>query len=90
MENSNGRFRQRTSTDYLIPTALDIPFIKSELMCQPYADGPYGAKGLGELTLVGSPIAYALAVEDALKKNINSIPVRPEYLLEDFANEKAY
>jgi CO/xanthine dehydrogenase Mo-binding subunit len=90
MENSNGRFRQRTSTDYLIPTALDIPFIKSELMCQPYADGPYGAKGLGELTLVGSPIAYALAVEDALKKNINSIPVRPEHLLEGFANEKAY
>jgi CO/xanthine dehydrogenase Mo-binding subunit len=59
-------------------------------MCQPYADGPYGAKGLGELTLVGAPIAYALAVEDALKKNINSIPVRPEHLLEGFANEKAY
>jgi CO/xanthine dehydrogenase Mo-binding subunit len=86
----NGRFRQKTSTDYIIPTAMDIPFIQSELMCQPYSDGPYGAKGLGELTLVGAPIAYALAVEDSLKININSIPIRPEHLMEVATDDKQY
>ena len=82
MENIGGRFKQRTSTDYIIPTAMDVPIIQSELMCEPYSEGPYGAKGLGELSLVGSPIAYAMAVEDALGIRINRIPIRPEFLME--------
>ncbi|OGO78132.1 MAG: aldehyde oxidase [Clostridiales bacterium GWB2_37_7] len=90
MENQQGRFKQRSSTDYIIPTAMDIPIIQSELMCQPYSGGPFGAKGLGELTLVGSPIAYALAIEDAIDAGINSIPVRPELLMEVMADDKKY
>lgn len=82
MENKDGRFMQRTVTDYIIPTSKDVPPIESELICQPFEGGPYGAKALGELTLIGSPAAYAIAVEDALKVEINSIPVRPEYLME--------
>lgn len=90
MENLQGRFRQRTSTDYIIPTAMDIPEIKSELMCEPFKYGPYGAKGLGELTLVGAPIAYALAVENALSINIDTLPVRPEHLMEVAADGNGY
>jgi CO/xanthine dehydrogenase Mo-binding subunit len=37
---------------------------------------------LGEITLVGAPAAYALAVEDALGISINRIPAAPEYLME--------
>ena len=87
MENRQGRFLQKTSADYIIPTAMDIPPIYSELLCQPYSNGPFGAKGLGELTLVGAPIAYALAVEDALKIPINRLPIRPEQLLEVVTHE---
>lgn len=90
MENTQGRFKQRTSTDYIIPTSMDVPAIQSELMCEPYNDGPYGAKGLGELTLVGSPIAYALAIEDALGINIYTLPIRPEHLMEVAADDKRY
>jgi CO/xanthine dehydrogenase Mo-binding subunit len=90
MENKQGRFRQRTCADYVVPTAMDIPIMQSELMCEPYTDGPYGAKGLGELTLVGAPAAYALAVEDALGINIYSLPIRPEHLLEVAADDKRY
>jgi CO/xanthine dehydrogenase Mo-binding subunit len=82
MENTQGRFSQRSSTDYIVPTAMDIPVIQSELMNDPYSLGPFGAKGLGELSIVGSPIAYAMAVEDALGMKINRIPVRPEFLME--------
>lgn len=88
LENLQGRFQQRSSRDYIIPTAVDIPKIESELMCEPYSGGPFGAKGVGELTLIGSPIAYALAVEDALNVRINSLPIKPEFLMEVAEDDK--
>lgn len=88
IDNTNGSFMQKNCTDYIIPTSMDTPEIQSELICEPFKYGPYGAKALGELTLVGAPAAYALAVEDALNIKINSIPVRPEYLMEAVSNEK--
>lgn len=82
MENRDGIFQQASATDYTIPTSMDAPRIESELICQPYEGGPYGAKGLGELPLVGVHAAYAIAIEDAAGVEINKIPVRPEYLME--------
>jgi CO/xanthine dehydrogenase Mo-binding subunit len=43
MEVRNGKLLQRTNTDYVIPTAVDFPEIKSALIDNPYKDGPYGA-----------------------------------------------
>lgn len=82
MENIDGRFRQRTSSDYIIPTSMDVPNIYSHLLCEPFKYGPYGAKSLGELPIVGAAPAYALAIEDALNIDICSIPIRPEKILE--------
>jgi CO/xanthine dehydrogenase Mo-binding subunit len=82
MNVRDGKLLQRTNTDYVIPTAVDFPEIKSELIDNPYRDGPYGAKSAGELTLIGAPPAYALAVQHATGKLINKIPVTPEYLME--------
>lgn len=82
MENDGGRIRQSSMTDYIIPTAKDtIPFV-TELVDNPYEGGPFGAKGAGELTIIGSAPAYAEAVENAVGKSINFIPVTPEKLLE--------
>jgi CO/xanthine dehydrogenase Mo-binding subunit len=88
VQNEGGRFMQRTASDCIIPTSMDAPPIETKLVCEPYSGGPYGAKGLGELTLVGAPAAYALAVEDALLISINKIPVTPEYLMEVAADGK--
>lgn len=88
MENKDGRFMQRSNADYIIPTSKDAPKIDSELICEPYYYGPFGAKALGELTLVGSPSAYALAVENATGVSINKIPVRPEHLMEVLEHDK--
>lgn len=84
MENTDGRFLQRTLTDCIIPGAKDAPKIQSELICRENDNGPFGAKGLGELTLVGAPAAYAIAVENASGISINKIPVRPEDLMEAY------
>lgn len=88
VENKNGRFMQRTAADCIIPTSMDAPPIETKLVNEPYDGGPYGAKGLGELTLVGAPAAYALAVEDALSIDICKLPITPEYLMEVAGNGK--
>jgi len=87
LEIKNGRLIQRTNTDYVIPTALDFPKIESATIRNPYENGPFGAKSAGELTFIGAPVAYALAVENALGIDICKIPVTPEYLMEVMNNE---
>ncbi|MDO9629174.1 MAG: xanthine dehydrogenase family protein molybdopterin-binding subunit [Acholeplasmataceae bacterium] len=82
MTHEQGRIKQKNLTDYIIPTALDMPKSKNFLYENPYALGPYGAKGVGELTLVGGAPAIALAIEQAINKKIFKIPASPEYLME--------
>ncbi len=43
-----------------------------------YPLGPYGAKGAGELPLVGAPGAYVEAIENALGVNLNHAPFTAE------------
>ena len=87
MENINGAFKQHSMTDYIIPTAKDVVNIKNEFIHNPCELGPFGAKGAGELTLVGTAPAYADAVENALGVKINKIPVTPENIMEAITNE---
>jgi CO/xanthine dehydrogenase Mo-binding subunit len=82
MVSQKGRIRQKNMTDYLIPTSVDIPKMETILIDNPYPLGPYGAKGAGELTLVGGAPAVCLAIEMAIKRHITKIPATPEYLME--------
>jgi CO/xanthine dehydrogenase Mo-binding subunit len=82
MEIQQGRILQRSLTDYIVPTAKDVPCIQSALVLNPYEHGPFGAKGVGELPLVGAAPALAAAVQTALGIPISEIPVTPESLLE--------
>lgn len=88
MNHKNGRIEQTTMTDYIIPTSVDMPPMKSHIMDNPYALGPYGAKGAGELTLVGGAPALAKAVEQAIGKDIHKIPLTPESIMELMHREK--
>lgn len=82
MNSKAGRIQQRNVTDYIIPTASDSVFMETVLMENPYPLGPYGAKGVGELTLIGGAPAVALAIENAINKTVTKIPVTPEYIME--------
>lgn len=82
MQSKQGKIQQRSITDYIIPTAKDIVKIESRLIQNPYKEGPFGAKGVGELTLIGAAPAYAAAVEHAVNRNLRSIPITPEVLME--------
>jgi CO/xanthine dehydrogenase Mo-binding subunit len=88
MEDHKGRIYQASMTDYMIPTAMDtIPF-EIAFIDNPYEGGPYGAKGAGELTIIGAAPAYVAAVENAIKKNITQIPVTPERLMEVLSHDR--
>lgn len=86
MQAREGRLLQKTNTDYVIPTAMDFPKVNVALVNSPYKNGPFGAKSAGELTLIGAGTAYALAVQNAIKRPINKLPVTDEYIMEVMDN----
>lgn len=72
--DDKGRIRNNSFSDYIIPTSMDVPKLNVIMHSEKYPHGPYGAKGAGELPLVGAPGAYAGAVEQALGEPINHVP----------------
>lgn len=87
MNIKNGKIQHRNVTDYIIPTTADTPLMHTYLMDNPYPLGPYGAKGAGELTLIGGAPAVALAIQQSIQKQVTKIPVTPEYIMELMTNE---
>ncbi|MEH7334522.1 xanthine dehydrogenase family protein molybdopterin-binding subunit [Neobacillus drentensis] len=82
MTSKQGRIQQKSISDYGPPTAMDVVSIDSKVFDNPYADGPYGAKGAGELTLIGGAPAVQAAIEDALQTSFQQIPITPEVIIE--------
>jgi CO/xanthine dehydrogenase Mo-binding subunit len=81
----DGRMINNQMTNYIMPTAADIPPIRVYFEEQPYAHGPAGAKGIGELPMDGPAPAILNAIEDALNLSINQIPLLPETLMQAMA-----
>ncbi len=86
LEVKNGRFKQKSMSDYVIPTSMDFPKQFYHIQENPYPWGPYGAKGMGELVFNGASAAYVDAVERALGTQFNSIPIPPEDIEEALKN----
>ncbi len=67
--------------EYLIPTAADVPDMKS-LIVETISDtGPYGAKGIGEMTANTEAPAIINAIHDAVGVWITDLPATPEKVL---------
>lgn len=78
----NGRMANNQMTNYIIPTPADIPPIRVYFEENPYAYGPGGAKGIGELPMDGAAPAILNAIENATGVSINHVPLLPEALME--------
>ncbi len=76
-----GRMINNQMTNYIIPTAADIPPIRVFFEENPYAYGPGGAKGIGELPMDGAAPAILNASENATGVSINHVPLMPESLM---------
>jgi CO/xanthine dehydrogenase Mo-binding subunit len=77
-----GRMVNGQMTNYIMPTSMDVPPIRVYFEENPYARGPAGAKGIGELPLDGTAPAIANAIALATGADIRRIPVTPESLVE--------
>ena len=77
----DGRIRNASFTDYLIPTILDMPPVVSVLVEEPEPGVPYGAKGVGELSTIVAGAAVAAALRNATGRELNRIPVKPDDLV---------
>jgi CO/xanthine dehydrogenase Mo-binding subunit len=67
--------------EYLMPGPGDLPQFDGVILERPAPDGPYGAKGVGEMT-ANSPIpAIANAIFDAVGVRVDSLPITPEKVL---------
>ena len=77
-----GRMINNQMTNYIIPTAADIPPIRVFFEENPYAYGPSGAKGIGELPMDGAAPAILSAIENATGVRFNQVPLMPEALME--------
>lgn len=82
LEVKGGRFKQKSMSDYVIPTSMDFPKQFYHIQENPYPWGPYGAKGMGELVFNGASAAYVDAVERAPNTRFTSIPIPPEAIEE--------
>lgn len=67
--------------DYKIPTAVDAPVIVPILVQVPDPNGPFGAKGIGEVVVTPAMSAVANAVEDAIGVRITDLPITEEKVL---------
>jgi CO/xanthine dehydrogenase Mo-binding subunit len=77
-----GRMANGQMTNYIMPTAADIPPIRVYFEENPYAYGPGGAKGIGELPMDGAAPAILSAIENATGASFSHVPLMPEAMME--------
>jgi xanthine dehydrogenase D subunit len=75
-----GRVLNASFTDYLIPTALDMPDVAATLIEHPEPGAPFGAKGVGEPPTISSTPAVVAAIRAATGLDLTRVPVRPDDL----------
>jgi CO/xanthine dehydrogenase Mo-binding subunit len=80
-----GRMANNQMTNYIMPTAEDVPPIHVYFEEIPFSHGGYGAKGIGELPHDGPAPAILNAIRDATGVSFTSIPLLPEDLFEKLA-----
>jgi CO/xanthine dehydrogenase Mo-binding subunit len=78
----DGRVRNPQMTNYIMPTAADVPDTEVRFVEVPFSYGPSGAKGVGELPMDGPAPAILSALEDALGVPFDHVPALPETILE--------
>ncbi len=66
---------------YYAPSSADLPELQNIIIENPSADGPYGAKGIGEMSNNAQPGAIAAAVYDAVGVWVTELPITPERVL---------
>lgn len=87
--SNNGTLLTSSLSNYLIPTAVDMPEIEVIIVDNYDPTGPFGAKGVGEPTLVPTAAAILNAIYDAVGVRLYSLPATPEKVLNALQEKQA-
>jgi xanthine dehydrogenase D subunit len=77
----DGLVRNPSFTDYLIPTILDMPPMRVDVLEKADPHSPYGLRGVGEPPTISSTPAIVAAVRAATGKPLTRVPIRPEHIV---------
>ncbi len=87
--DKNGRLMNPNFTDYKLARAADIP---EEMIFKCLGvgqkDAPYGAKGVGELTMLPWPAAIANAIANAIGVELYELPMKPDKIIEEVKKQR--
>ncbi|PLX19745.1 MAG: dehydrogenase [Candidatus Muiribacterium halophilum] len=82
VDEKTGNVMNPSFVDYKVPTIKDMPLsMTSSFIETQQLDGPYGARGVGEHTMIPTPAAIANAVYYATGVRIQELPVTAEKVL---------
>lgn len=87
IEFNKGKIKNTNFSNYIIPTSMDVPHINSYVIEENEESGPYGAKGLGEPTMIPTAPAIINAIYNAVGVRIDTLPAIQERIIE-VLNEK--
>ncbi|MCD0451509.1 xanthine dehydrogenase subunit D [Actinocorallia sp. API 0066] len=76
----DGRVRNPSFTDYLLPTIMDMPPMALDILELADPDAPYGLRGVGEPPTISSTPAVVAAIRAATGAALTRVPVRPEHI----------
>jgi carbon-monoxide dehydrogenase large subunit len=80
--DDGGRMLNPNFRDYRVPTAADAPEIAPIIVEAAHEEGPFGAKGIGEMTLVSTPTAIGNAIFNATGIRIKDLPITQEKMFD--------
>ena len=81
-----GRVVNPAYVNYALPRAADLPSVRPVIVEGSDAAGPYGAKSVGEMSIIPPGAAVANAVYDAVGVRIRELPVTPDKVLSALAD----
>ena len=82
LDNRYGNYVNADLGEYHIPVNADIPDIEAIFCGEPdYHSNPLGARGIGEISIVGTAAAVANAIYHATGKRIRDLPITPDKLI---------
>jgi xanthine dehydrogenase D subunit len=73
----DGKVRNPSFTDYLLPTFLDAPTVEMVFIEEHEPKSPLGAKGIGEPPCISVTPAIANAIRQAVGRDLPRVPIRP-------------
>jgi xanthine dehydrogenase D subunit len=73
----DGKVRNPSFTDYLLPTFLDSPTVEMVFIEEHEPKSPLGAKGIGEPPCISVTPAIANAIRQAVGRELPRVPIRP-------------